>query len=35
MTNEALQRTSDELEIRNLLAKIAQLSDDGDLDDYI
>jgi 3-phenylpropionate/cinnamic acid dioxygenase small subunit len=35
MTHEPLKRVSDELEIRNLLAKIAQLSDDGELDDYI
>ena len=35
MTNEALQRMSDELEIRNLLSKIAQSSDDGELEEYI
>lgn len=35
MTNEVIQRTSDEFEVRNLLAKLAQLSDEGDLDEYI
>ena len=35
MTNEALQRMSDELDIRNQLSTIAQLSDDGDLDEYV
>ena len=35
VTNEVLQRVSDELDIRNRLSRIAQLSDDGDLDDYI
>ena len=34
-TDEALRRVSDELEIRNRLSEIAQLSDDGELDEYI
>lgn len=29
------QRIADELAIRNLIAKLAHLADDGDLDDYI
>ena len=33
--NDAVQRLIDEAEIRNLLARIAQLSDEGGLDDYI
>lgn len=33
MTNEAIQRTSDEFEVRNFLAKLAHLSDEGDLDE--
>ena len=32
---EVLQRVADELEIRNLLARLAQLADGGDLDDYV
>lgn len=32
---DAVQRVLDELEIRNLLARSAQASDDGELDDYI
>lgn len=36
MANQNLaQRVADELEIRNLVARLAQLADDGDLDDYI
>ena len=33
--SDAVQRLVDEAEIRNLLARIAQLSDEGELDDYI
>ena len=33
--NDAVQRLIDEAEIRNLLARIAQLSDEGELDDYV
>ncbi len=33
--SDAVQRLIDEAEIRNLLARIAQLSDEGELDDYI
>lgn len=33
--SDALQRLIDEAEIRNLLVRIAQLSDEGELDDYI
>ncbi len=33
--DEGLQRAADELEIRNLLAQLAQLADDGDLEEYI
>ncbi len=33
MTNEAIQRTSDEFEVRHMLAKLAQLSDEDDLDE--
>lgn len=33
--NDAVQRLIDEAEIRSLLARIAQLSDEGELDDYI
>ena len=29
------QRVADELEIRNVLAKLAQLADEGDLDEYL
>jgi 3-phenylpropionate/cinnamic acid dioxygenase small subunit len=29
------RRVADELEIRNLVAKLAQLADEGDLDEYI
>lgn len=32
---DRLQRLVDEAEIRNLLARIAQLADEGDLDDYL
>lgn len=32
---DALQRLVDEAEIRNLLARIAQLADEGDLADYV
>ncbi len=35
MGTDALQAVSDELEIRNQLAKLAHLADEGDLDDYI
>lgn len=31
----AIRRVADELEIRNLVAKLAQLADEGELDDYI
>ena len=30
-----LERAADELEIRNVLARLAQLADDGDLDEYL
>lgn len=33
--SDAVQRLVDEAEIRNLLARIAQLSDEGELDDYV
>ena len=33
--DEMLRRVADELEIRNLLARLAHLADDGDLDEYI
>lgn len=33
--SDVLQRLADEAEIRNLLARIAQLADEGDLDDYV
>jgi 3-phenylpropionate/cinnamic acid dioxygenase small subunit len=33
--SDALQRLIDESEIRNLLARIAQLADEGDLADYL
>lgn len=32
---DAVQRMCDELEIRNLLARLAQASDDGELDEYM
>ena len=32
---DSLQRALDELEIRNLLARLAQLADDGDLNEYV
>ncbi|MBY0401163.1 nuclear transport factor 2 family protein [Myxococcota bacterium] len=32
---DTLQRLADEAEIRNLLARIAQLADEGELDDYV
>lgn len=32
---DQLQRVADDLEVRNLLARIAQLSDEGTLDDYM
>jgi 3-phenylpropionate/cinnamic acid dioxygenase small subunit len=32
---DQLQRVTDELEVRNVVARIAQLSDDGSLDDYM
>ena len=35
MNEKTIQRVADELEIRNLVARLAQLADDGDLDDYI
>jgi 3-phenylpropionate/cinnamic acid dioxygenase small subunit len=36
MTDDGLtRRVADELEIRNLVAKLAQLADEGDLDEYI
>ena len=36
MATKAPERaTADELAIRNLIARLAQLADDGDLDDYI
>ena len=33
--DELTRRVADELEIRNLVAKLAQLADEGDLDEYI
>ena len=33
--SDAVERLVDEAEIRNLLARIAQLSDEGELDDSI
>jgi 3-phenylpropionate/cinnamic acid dioxygenase small subunit len=33
-SDAAFRRVSDELEIRNLIARIARLTDDGDPDDY-
>jgi 3-phenylpropionate/cinnamic acid dioxygenase small subunit len=35
VSENTVQRVADELEIRNLVARLAQLADDGDLDDYI
>ncbi|MCH2171440.1 nuclear transport factor 2 family protein [Myxococcota bacterium] len=36
MADEGLvQRVADELEVRNLLARLAQMADDGELDEYI
>jgi 3-phenylpropionate/cinnamic acid dioxygenase small subunit len=36
MTEDAtIRRVADELEIRNLVARLAQLADMGDLDDYV
>lgn len=35
MDEKRLQRAADELEIRNLVARLAQLADDGELDEYI
>jgi 3-phenylpropionate/cinnamic acid dioxygenase small subunit len=32
---DQLQRMADELEVRNVLARIAQLADDGSLDEYM
>src|SRR5437868_6059045 len=32
---ETIQRASDELEIRTVIARLAQLADWGDLDDYV
>jgi len=32
---KALRRVADELAIRNLLARVAQLADEGDLEDYL
>lgn len=31
---DQLQRVADDLEVRNIVARIAQLSDEGALDDY-
>jgi len=35
MADDLTQRVADELEIRNLVARLAQLADEGDLDEYI
>ena len=35
MADELTQRVADELEIRNLVNRIAQLADDGELDEYV
>ena len=35
MTDDLLQRVADELEIRNLIYRLAMLADDGDLDEYV
>ena len=32
---DQLQRVADDLEVRNAVARLAQLSDEGNLDDYI
>src|SRR5690606_36925086 len=32
---ETIARVADELEIRNVVARLAQLADDGDLDEYL
>jgi ketosteroid isomerase-like protein len=33
--DEQIQRVADELEIRNLIHRLAQLADDGDLQEYV
>ncbi|MCH8191067.1 MAG: nuclear transport factor 2 family protein [Chloroflexi bacterium] len=33
--DEQVRRVADELEIRNLLARLAQMADDGDLNEYV
>ena len=35
MSDELSRRIADELEIRNLVSRLAQLADDGDLDEYL
>ncbi|MCE2391496.1 MAG: nuclear transport factor 2 family protein [Proteobacteria bacterium] len=35
MDDQRLQRVADELEVRNVIARLAHLADDGDLDEYI
>jgi uncharacterized protein (TIGR02246 family) len=35
MDDTLLRRVADELDVRNVVARLAQLADDGDLDDYI
>lgn len=34
MADDLLRRTADELEIRNVIARLAMLADDGDLNEY-
>ena len=35
MQHPAVERTAAELEIRNILARLAQLADSGDTDEYV
>jgi 3-phenylpropionate/cinnamic acid dioxygenase small subunit len=35
MADELLRRVADELEIRNVLCRLAMLADDGDLNEYV